>query len=345
MATHLEGSISAYGIVQKLVDQVDLQKGYGYLYTDNAEENALLDFNREKEQPVISKNTLALPVTNYTYDIYSIDGQGIGGTFRPYRGQISEVSDAKVVDQSASNSLGGELELGAGAHVGLNFRTTNSTSYTGKWETTVTPYLKEKTTGNAFDYEKVYFKNNSETTFDNEFVGFSASMGGSKPITLKLDETKSAVNVYRAKQITGIESNLTAGTPFNILQRTHREKRNQVVQKITKAEAKRFGLFPFININGQATFTAPNTVTPIAPGHHTAAFIVTDENGSRHIYGETVYNKTKKEVTFAVGSNAGLSAQKELVTYSEGDNTVKNGKGRTIITMALQHRLMHTLIF
>src|SRR5690606_18285763 len=98
--------------------------------------------NREKEKTTISKNTTVLPVTNYTYDIYTIQGQGIDGTFRPYKSQIGYVYDPKVSDISSSISLGAEIEGGAGGHIGANLKTNKSETYTGAWDTNIVSYFK-----------------------------------------------------------------------------------------------------------------------------------------------------------------------------------------------------------
>lgn len=327
---HVEVSIAGYGSVQKLVSKVQLQKSYGYENTDLGDDSALLDFNREKEQALVSQNTTVLPVTNYTYDIYTIQGQQTGGMFRPFRGQIGQVYDGRVEDESASNSAGLEIEGGAGAHKGLNFRTSNTISYTGKWNTTVSRYLQEKTTNNLTDYEKVYYKSIGESRVDPEYSSIIQSIGGIKPVTLKIDAGKNAVNIYRTKSIVGTQSLLADQTAFNSqIKRTVREKRNKVVQKVTKAEAQKYNLTPFFRYNYDIERYINGVGIPLVPGHHTAGYIVTDENGSKSIYGETVYNKLKKEVSFAVRGNSNeINNTNGLVKYGDADNSSSNAQGR-----------------
>jgi len=359
---HGEISIAGYGSIQKLISKNNLQESFGYENTDQGNEWSLLDFNREKEQSTVSKSTLVLPVTNYTYDLYSIQGQGIGGMFRPFRGQVGYVFDSKVIDQSTSDSFGFEIEGGAGGHKGLNFRTSTTDTYTGNWESAgVMPFLREKTTGNLKDYEKVYYKNIGESRADRGTL--FQNLGSSSPITLKIDLNKDAVNVYRQKIPQVDETNssnqslLTDGTSFttNTIKRTKRELRNQVVQKITKREAQDYALQPFINYNNQTVNTTlpDGTVAqrPVVPGHHTAGYIITDENSNRHVYGETAYNKEKKEVTFNVGnpSTANISGDEGQVVYSYQDNTSNNSKGRdhyfnSVKTPAYAHTYLLTSV-
>lgn len=357
MGAHVEGSIAGYASIQSLIDPVVKQASYGYQYSDFASTDDLLDFNREKDQGSVSKNTLVLPVTNYTYDLYSIQGQGVGGMFRPFRGQIGYVRDGLVTDRSSSASAGVELEVGVGGHTGYNARTSNTTSYTGGWETNVTPFLKEKTTNNQKDYEKTYFKSVGEIKRDDEGEGLLNSMGEKLPVTLKIDETRNALNTFSRKQMVGIESELLDLPSFTSqIKRQNREIRNRVIQKITKAEALRYGLSPFIKYNTQtAGFTTgsggSSIPIPLVPGHHTAGYIITNSDASRYIYGETAYNKEKKEVSFAVnGNNGSIDRKNGLVKYDAAtDNSPSNTRGRdhyfnSVTTPAYAHTYLLTSV-
>lgn len=341
---HGEVSIAGYASVQKLADKNQFQKSYGYENTDFAGDFDLQDFNREKEQAMVSQSTMVLPVTNYTYDLYSIQGQDVSGMFRPFRGQVGQVYDSKVVDQSASNSFGFEIEGGAGVHKGFNFRTTNTNTYTGNWQTVASPFFKDKNSGNLKDYEKVYYKNIGEMRVDQESGTLLNTLKYSSPITLEIDVAKNATNKYKSKVVVGNQSLLSEGVSFNsAIKRTHREKRNQVVQKITKKEVLAYNLSPFFKPNSDMIGTVQ-----LAPNHHTAGYIVTDENSNRHIYGETVYNKVKKEVSFNVG-NGTVDQSKGLVTYGSADNTTNNTKGRdnyfnSVNTPAYAHTYLLTSV-
>lgn len=61
---------------------------FGYENTEAAEEiNGILDFNRDNHNQ-FNKNTTVLPITNYTFDTYSINAQGLGGSFRPLEARL-----------------------------------------------------------------------------------------------------------------------------------------------------------------------------------------------------------------------------------------------------------------
>ena len=84
--------------------------------------------------PVVVSNTTSLPITNSTYDIYSVQGQGIGGMFRPYKSQVGYIADGYVSDDSNGLNLGAELGAGGGVHVGANLAITTTKSSTGIWK-------------------------------------------------------------------------------------------------------------------------------------------------------------------------------------------------------------------
>ncbi len=321
----VEGSITAYGSVQSLRDKVKTDKAYGYENTEFSTDSDLLDFNREKESATVTKNTTILPVTNYTYDLLAIQGQGISGQIRPFRGQVGYVHDPKVNDISSSVSIGLEIEGGAGGHIGGNLKYTDSRTYTGPWNTVATNFFKESTVGTAIDYEKAYYKNIGENRIDQEFSSlFKNKLSSYNAITLQLDGNKNASNRYLKKiqpsNVSALVPVTAAGgtTPVTIsnLKRIHREKRNQVVQKITKSEVAKYNLASLFKVNNNAK------------DWHNAGYIVTDENGTRNVFGTTAYNTTKQEVAFATRRAPNADEKKNgLFTYASGENTSGNSAG------------------
>ncbi|MGB0176198.1 MAG: hypothetical protein ACPF9D_03470, partial [Owenweeksia sp.] len=85
-------ALSGYYSYQKLQKHNLESKAYGYIYSQEAAGNpkALMDFNRENDRP-FTKNTTNLPVTNFTYDLFGISGQGIDGMFRAHRSEVAYV--------------------------------------------------------------------------------------------------------------------------------------------------------------------------------------------------------------------------------------------------------------
>lgn len=87
---------SGYYSSQRLSQKTNTVSAYGYLNMDEGsiyDSDVALDFNREKDG-AFNENTPDLPVTNFTYDVYSVSGQGIGGMYRPFRSDLGYVYDS-----------------------------------------------------------------------------------------------------------------------------------------------------------------------------------------------------------------------------------------------------------
>jgi hypothetical protein len=332
--------ISGYRNYQGIKDSEKYkeEKGYGYEFTENATANDVLDFNREKDRTV-NKNTISLPLTNYTYDLYSIQGQGIGGMFRPYRSQVGMVFDNYKQDDSDGGNLGVEIGAGAGFHFGVDGAYTSSDSDTGPWVRGNGAYsrMTEKKTGNAINYEKVYFKNIGGNHVDKEAKNlFDNNLDNYNPIAFKLggsEFSRTLESNYYDKYLSRVIPGSGA-----IKRERERVNRNQTIQKLNRTEALNFGskyISPFSN-------TAQNK--------HTTEIRIIKDNGDRYNYGRAAYNVVKKEVTFDVGTTPRVDCKTNLVTYSGNDNTRSNNQSNSdqffngITTPAYAHSYLLTSI-
>ena len=75
---------------------------YGYMHYQNANEESMLDFNREKDG-IIRKESPNLPLPIATNDLFTVTGQGVGGMYRPLRNDVGTLYDP--VSESVSNSV------------------------------------------------------------------------------------------------------------------------------------------------------------------------------------------------------------------------------------------------
>ncbi|MBI3133513.1 MAG: hypothetical protein HYZ14_02450 [Bacteroidetes bacterium] len=345
-----QGQIAAYFTTQMMSDASKdvLEKTYGYDNTHKAHKNDVLDFNREKDGN-FSVNTTHLPLTNYTYDIYSVQGQGVSGMFRPFRSQVGYVYDNRTTGMGVGGSFGIELGVGNAVHSGFDVEVTTSFNESGDWVTNNQAHDKFKSNGgNDYSYEEVYYKNVGDLSVDEEIGIYEsdASLAGKRPIRLKLggtDYNRTIENKYQVKNATtpGIFTDVTI--PAAGYKRHQRVKRNQAVQKLTVAEVQNADT-DGIKIPG---FTATEIHTS-AQDHHTAGYIVTRNDGARYVYGKALYNTTKREVTFAA---AGLTStcSTGLVTYTAGvDNSINNDRGdhyfNRVTTPAYAHTYLLTCL-
>lgn len=290
------------------------EKGYGYENHAYAGWDDILDFNREKDR-TFTKNTASLPITNNTYDIYSVQGQGVGGVFRPYRSQVGYVFDNRVADASQGGSLGGEV--GAMTKFGFDATVTVGNSRTSVWSDG-NPALNrffDKTAGSKPDYERIYFKTIGGTVADAEMGDPNTAdpsmlfkqMGGYEPVKFQLEGGK-FYRMTHPRYTKKYDGNFVnhAGP----IKRTGRVSRNQTIQRFTKQEVQNYRL--------------KSDLSPYAAANHTAEIRVINEGGQRYIYGRAAYNKVKKETTFDSGNTPPECATGQ-VHYNPGyDNSANN---------------------
>jgi len=342
-----QGDISAYSATQSVpaIFKSRDEKAYGYDNTEKASKYDVKDFNREKDGNY-SVNSTNLPVTNYTYDIYSVQGQGVGGMFRPYRSQVGYVNDNYTANLGTSVSFGGEFGGGNAFHTGLDIENSFSYGESGPWIDKNDALAEfEPKADNSPEYEEVYYKNVGDPGIDEEMAIFGTSttaLGQYSPIRVELDNSTkfstTAKDNYQIKNATAPNGFTNSTIDQASITREKRVKRNQNIQKVRVDEVD---LLSGADLLG---FSPNSNAQP----HHTAGFIITRNDGARYIYGDALYNTEKHEVTFSVDrSNADCGTG--LVTYTPGtDNSVNNKTGNwyynRIKTPAYAHTYLLTTL-
>jgi hypothetical protein len=343
---HPNFTISGYYSEQRLTKNSITNNAYGYMNLDDGEnnENAILDFNREKDGP-FTPNTPDLPVTNLTYDVFSVSGQGVGGSYRAFRSDMGHVFDASASNTSDSWSVGGEVGLGDLFHAGLDVSTTDVNTHSGRWhnENPAATYLqyKAKTGNSSYDplYEKYYFKEASEKSVDSD-PSFLTKAGGYDPVRINLDANFGKFNIVTQTKF----SDGTDISPNNY--RQQREKRSQPITVLTRKELDDgFGIQP-----ADPALSQTGTGTSDPKEHHIAEITTLNTNGARYIYGIAAYNTRQEETTFNINP-AGRDATKGLVQYAQGtdNNVYKNKQGQdyyfnNTITPAYAHSYLLTSV-
>jgi len=316
---YLYGRVAGYYSSQKLITQTTSQPAFGYLNADQGVnyDNAVMDLNREKDAS-FSLSTPALPIPNFTYDLLSVSGQGIGGSYRPFRGDFGQVYDPYVSNPSASGSIGVELGAGGIAKIGVDVTVNSVNSQSGRWkDPSNQAHSNNKFTASTNDpsYEKVYYKEANEKSVDADPTylqragGFSAQRYNLQQVSLF--NTKLTPNFAT--------SNGASGT------RLAREKRTQNISFLSKGEMDTYALTKHPNLSSSA------------PSHHIGEITSTTPDGNRYVYGIAAYNTRQEETSFAVGGDefgngsrvpTGLTSQDGLIDYQAGvDNSLSNGRG------------------
>jgi hypothetical protein len=317
--------VTGYGSYQVIADEYRnrIEKGYGYENTEykSVADSGVLDFNRENERTV-TENTLSLPVTNYTYDLYSIDGQGVSGMFRPFRSKVSSVYNDAVVDIGNSESFGAEVGLGNLVHGSGDFKMAPSISYTGGWfeNNNVLPFFSEKSSDKkSLLYEPITFKMVGGMIIDPETI-YNDKIYGTDP--LRIDIAGNKKNTYTAPYYFGA-SKVYGNSE---IKRTKRFLRSQLVQKVTSREGEG-DKFIIKNLN--------------AKPHHTAGVKILKTDGSTYVYGNAIYSTKKVEATFDVSSRTDGDNTTGLVGYNgslyENGNSTSDRFVNRITTPAYAH--------
>jgi hypothetical protein len=319
----VSGAVNASGFYskQEIANNIIESPAFGYLYSQLGQNNddALHDFNREKDAPFSIQSTSDLPITNYTFDTYSVFGQGIGGSYRAFRNDIGYVYDPATTSTSDGYSAGGEVSLGNAFHAGGDILVNMVEQTSGKWtdKNDVDEVLnfKPKTKGALF--EPTYFKEANERSVDDNYLLAYAGGLNAKSFDLK----RNGFN-YIAKQKLREGGIVLSSANFN----EKRVARTQPITHLTVADYK--------NLHGtDDDFVNGSNGNPIAYpfeaghgdiDHHIAEMTSLSSDGSRYVYGLPAYNTVNKEVTFATNQTAGTDG---LVPYTANDITKDNKNG------------------
>ncbi len=346
----IQGDLSGFGSVQKISKKQKQRKvrAFGYEHTHQATKKDVKDFNREKDAGSFSVNTNNLPLSNHSYDIYSVKGQGVSGTFRPYRSQIGYVNDPVSRNYNNGGALGAEGDLGNLVHAGIDYNQTTSQGYSGVWK--IQNEAKDELEANSSNqeqfYEEVYFKNVGDLSADHDITKLGAlsnKFADNRPIRLGIGITPHARQLkaeFQQKEASNNTSYSSVAFGQADTYRDNRAQRNQNLLKVRKDEVD-------LDNGDQLLGFLTNSH---AKDHHTAGYIVTRNDGARYIYGQALYNTQKEEVSFAVGDGNAIDHAKGQVTYNHGtDNSLNNSKGldhfySRVSTPAYAHTYLLTLL-
>ena len=359
------GYVNGYFSKNKLMDsQKDINyNAFGYLYASNSSDDALLDFNREKDGMVYPELP-NMPITNFTYDMFSATAQGMNYAFRPYRNDVGALRDNATLDDSYAIGLGVELMFSSDINIGLNTNLLYADGNAGHWTSdndfdAISNY-KHSTLGS--DYEAVYFKVAGENVDDDITYNGAISNANDEPVYVDLDKVSDTK--YKATdKLVNKSGQVVVVSGNSISKNTNkRAKRNALVSYLTADEGAKFALNKkiqsykplsqtdftsanFDNVILQTSLTGANTnpgefvntTTNIKPDdrdgtfcgnrtHHLSEMSVTQNDGSRYIYGIPLYERKQVDAMFTIGQSNiyNSSMSNGLVGYSGNDNTVSN---------------------
>jgi hypothetical protein len=314
-------------------DKLQLKPMVGYIYAQNAMNNpaAVMDFTRFNDKEV-TPNTPVISVPQYSYDVFSIQGEGTGGSIRAFRNDLGYVRDNATTSKDKNFSIGGDID--PPGHYGGNFNTVKTPSTIGEWGNgnklrSTIPFKKADTT-----FENVYFRNPGENCVQdsNRFN----QIGGTDLVRFVLGGSNNSPTIEPALQ--SFSSSFKAATTTNKLAVTptikDRNKRTQIISFLTAGEAAKVGLDKSIRSYDNQNFldNVTNTLLyqsfprfdgTIRKSHHISQINVTENNGRRYVYGVPVYNLSQKDFTFSV-DNSSIQLPDKVGVTSGQYNAVSN---------------------
>ncbi len=332
-------SFQGYTSTEEVENKIRVLPAYGYLYYEKAgrDQNVLLDYNLEKDI-AWTENAPHIAVPIYTYDTWSITGEGTGGMFRPYRSDIGFVFDHKMSTKSKMYTAGVNAGLGSIAKGGYDYNQVYSVTNSNAWMgdnrmVEVIPFRPADTT-----FENVYFKNPGEKTAVDKL--YQKALGGDNLMRVDLNASDKNRSVTATRFLSLFKNaRVTDKISFDLNNtvRKQRDKRTQVISYLTAREAVEAGLDKTIrsySINSFPQASCSN-YTPVnrvdnsyRRPHHLSEITVLNPDGRRYVYGIPVYNRNQVEVTMTTEKGKGDNAT-GLVSYDKTkDNTENNSQGK-----------------
>ncbi len=325
----------------------------GYLYMQNAvsNSNAVMDFTRVNDNEV-TPTTPIISAPQYSFDVFSIQGEGTGGSIRAYRNDDGFVRDNYSISKDKNISVG--ADVGIPGHYGANFNKIKTPSTIGEWKSgNKLKSLKGFTVADG-SFENVYFRNPGENSVINpnqydriggaDLVRYKIAGGDLSPtLEPKLEKFSKSGN---ANGLVDIAS---------IVPMTERKKRTQVISFLNAKEASEVGLDKEIKnydgvtvLNGlnNLNFQALPRIDGFRKKHHISQINVTEASGQRYVYGIPVYNLIQKDFTFTTESTTLNDAEEDKVNFSVlepydlNSNSSKDGYLNTTITPAYAHSFL-----
>jgi hypothetical protein len=330
----------AYYSGQFLTNTSTKSPAYGYMYSGvNNSDEKLYDINREKEGTYHKKYTQNLPLTNYTYDIFQVSGQGVGGTYRLHRGDIGTVSDPAAADRSIDANT--NFAVGVGytppnmltMDLGFGLSVTGSNAQSGKWtsgDRFISTFDSETNINNPQN-EIVYFKKIGESTVENNPAYFNDVKRSTALMQYGLfsPDFGIASNTYTDGSVVNESARNTRPnktTAFTVLTATEAGQPGAVTKgAVLPIENHTVNSFQWTNQlraenrpgstaqNLGYTKTIIDRVGGFRKGHHISEVRVTDQSGARYVYGIAAYNNSQEEITFAVSTTDDLAAKQGII--------------------------------
>lgn len=276
-------------------------KAYGAMHMDNWQDekynkNIITDFYRENDGQMHKKKMLT-PIPVMSYDLFTVQGHGVGGTFRVHQGSIGRLSDSKTNSTTTSQTIDAEIGFGGAYKLGGEYAGSYGNSYSGPWKSP-NKYLDHLQFGfegiSASNplFEPSYFKMIGEPSFmpEREWALYRRDTAIAFDILATWTKTKAYSNFNRLEN-----------TSFDKRINENRIKRVNHIEYYTKTEIEqRYETQP-ITIEDENGANKPIDYTQ-GKNHHIHGYTVRKSNGVQYNYLLPAYNTETVRETFTIPS-------------------------------------------
>lgn len=308
-------------------DRKKYYPAYGIMNAFEGRNNdaALMDFNRENERPYLSKIPY-LPVPVVNHDLFTVTSQNASGQYKITTSSSGIFFENSQRSKSQKFGLGLEFAWGNIVHLGIPELSYNQvTNHSGKWNDKNDYRTNGDFINNASNLAipATYFKKIGENSLNE--ASFRNKIGDKEAVAVRLRDDGWAKTFARGTANNKLRSR--SGKEFtNLLKKESQDKRNDVLSYLKAGEAKDYGLDKFIlsypmnsivvkGCNEAMVLNMPRVSSPLGKkNHHISEVTLTDQGGTRQVYGIPVYNTRQDEVSFSVKADE-TARKKGLTRY------------------------------
>lgn len=295
--------------------KVQSNQAYGYMFLDRGQRrmDALLDFNRDNDQP-FSKYSVNLPSAFHTYDVFAISAQGTGGSFRAVRNDVGYVFDPMSRTFDGGVNAGFELGFGGLTDIGVDIQVPLTTTINGMWSDMnyAQNVLKHTTDASGRIVPAFSFVEASEGAVQQDDL-MTSQFYGDKAEKLSLTGPDKTPRLNGALVQGGSTKNINRNV------KSQRELTNNQLYFLNRSEVEQsLGIFPY-----NSSYYNPNK------GHHIAEITQLGKDGRRYVFALPAYSRAQEDVTFAIGDeltgNNGINYADNfsgIIDYSAGGGNI-----------------------
>jgi hypothetical protein len=294
---------------------------YGYFNGQFGENNlnALLDFNRDNDGS-FTKYHRDLPSAFQTYDLFSIQAQGVGGSFRGYRNDVGYVFDAQSISSTQTGDIGIELGVGGLLDFGVDLTYNSTYSYSGLWDykNDVIDNLKTQTTTSGNIVPPFSMIDASEASVETSPLVPNSFLNTS-PAQFDIEDKNPRKAHLTENLKLGVDMSNNSSLIDNGNKRSYRIPTNKQLYFLSNME-----------VNGEMGVQEYNPlIYSGAKSHHIGEITQLGTDGRRYIFGLPAYNQFQEDVTFAIGDE--LYGNDGIDPDNDGDNSTDDFSGLVYI--------------